>query len=112
MDKQDKQLQTLAQNIAKHLEGWTYRQSKHKQTEILTAPSGATIVMSFGSIDKTRIYIRGEYPIYNGRVYLPVNNERAAITVSASKSSEQITKDISLHNSRESLNRIPAIPSN
>lgn len=104
MTEESKQLQTLARMIAEHMEGWTYQPAEtDAHTACISMPEndketpGATIVLSFLWRDKSRLYVRGEYPRYEGDECPRVkyNTKRHTITISIKKSPEQIAKDIS-----------------
>jgi len=95
MAEESEQLQELARRISEYLKGWTYQPCiKGVRVAKISVPDGATIIVSIGWRDKTKLDISGKYPVYKGSVY-PMLGSNHRIRVSISKSPEQIAKDIS-----------------
>jgi hypothetical protein len=88
---------TLAQQIASHLEGWTWDEPKNEHMDdwqVLAGPDGAKLHLRFDKYGG-RIAIHGEYPRSGGTIYPWRDKDRPNdITVSAQREPRVIARDI------------------
>jgi hypothetical protein len=89
-------LGTLAQRIARNLEGWTREQPPNENVrnswQLLAGPGGAKLHLRY---DKPRLWIGGVYPRDGGAIYPSDDKERPAeITVSAQREPRAIAREI------------------
>jgi len=88
---------TLTQQIASHLEGWTWDEPKNEHVDdwqLLAGPDGAKLHLRYDKYGG-RIAINGEYPRSGGTIYPWHDKDRPNdITVSAQREPRAIARDI------------------